>query len=121
MLLLMIAGETFTPRFEQGSPWQVRETSRGQAISVRSDSGRFDEIATIDHTVGCLRMGLIWKVYLEFWMKILSSEFPAKLYIFLELVVNEWISLLVDGGCRDPKDSSDYHDHFDGLKTHQVK
>jgi len=54
-------------------------------------------------------------------MKIFSSEFPAKLYIFLELVVNEWISLLVDGGCRDPKDSSDYHDHFDGIKTHQVK
>lgn len=33
MLLLMIVGETFTPRFEQASPWQVRETSRGRAIS----------------------------------------------------------------------------------------
>jgi len=54
-------------------------------------------------------------------MKILSSEFPAKLYIVLELVVNERISLLNDWGCRDPKDRSDYHDHFDGLKTHQVK
>ena len=121
MLLFMIVGETFTPRFEKASPWQVRETSRGRAFSERSDSGRFYEIATIDHAFGCLRTGLIGKVCREFWMKILSSKFPAKLYIIMELVLNDWISLLNDWGCCDPKDRNDYHDHFDGLKTHQVK
>lgn len=54
-------------------------------------------------------------------MKILSSKFLAKLYIIMELVLNEWISLLNDRGCCDPNDCNDYHDHFDGLKTHQVK
>lgn len=54
-------------------------------------------------------------------MKILSSKFPAKSYIIMELVLNDWISLLNDWGCCDPKDRNDYHDHFDGLKTHQVK
>ncbi|HAT60336.1 MAG TPA: hypothetical protein DCS60_06135 [Opitutae bacterium] len=94
---------------------------RGRANSERGDSGCFDETGTIDNAFGSFRTGLIGKVCREFWIKTLSIEFPAKLYIILELVMNEWISLLNDGGCRDPKNRADYHDHFDSLKTHQVK
>ena|GEM_PF-2662493 len=54
----------------------------------------------------------------EYFVDRISREV---IYIILELVMNEWISLLNDGGCRDPKNRSDYHDHFDSLKTHQVK